>query len=195
MTIRTYVWKQSDLSRAWDQLTDFAKDVAQHINAPVTTAGIADRAITQAKVAPVHTLSVYQPAAQAIANATTTPVQFSMFDYATVGDSLVYDPQAFRVSVRRAGLYRITLRVGIQAAAAAAGRIAAIVQRNGVDVDEASAGAVLTSPIIVQCTGLHVLAQGDMITGCARQTTTAAQALLTTASQRSRMQIDYVGGL
>lgn len=195
MSIRTYVWRASDLSRAWDQLTDFARDVAAYVNAPRATDEIADAAITIAKLAPRPMLSVYCATALALVSGTPTPIQFTLRDYEVTSSSMSYDPVAYRVSIGRAGLYRVMLRFGLTAAAVAAGRVAAIIRRNGSDVAEAACTPVVGSTVTPCVSVVLSLAQGDQIQCIALQTTGGAQALLTTASQRAQLQIEYVGDL
>ncbi len=160
-----------------------------------TTDDISDGAVTIDKVASVPALSVYTSAAQAVPAATTTRIDFLLFDFVTGDTSLVFDPVAYRVNVRRTGLYRVTVRAAVTPAAAGGGRVSAIVRRNGAEVAEAGAPALLGVPTVACVTTLLACQAGDFVEGCVLQTTPGAQALMTASGRRAQLQIEYVGGL
>ena len=198
MSIRTYVWKAADISRAWDQLTDFAKDVTTYINQQRVTADIANGAVTSDKLAAVPFLSLMRDAALSIPSggASATLIPMTLMEREAGTQAPGFDVTNGRAVIRRDGLYRVSGLIHCAPTAAPAGsHIECIVQVDGAQATIASAAAVLNTPITVQASKTLQLSVSQAIEIRCYQTTGVGLALSTGADRRPRLQIEYVGGL
>jgi len=198
MSIRTYVWKAADLSRAWDQLTDFAKDVATYINQQRVTADIANGAVTSDKLAPVPFLSLMRDAAFSTptGGAVPTLVPMTLVESATGVEAPVFSATMGGAVVRRAGMYRVSASVHYSATVAPAGStIEVVVFVDGVRQFIGSHASALNAGVTVWASKVIQLNAGQLVDVRSYQNTGAVQALATGSDRRPRLQIEYVGGL
>ena len=199
MTMRTYVWKAADLSRAWDQLTDFAKDVTTYINQQRVTADIADGAVTPAKLTSIPFLSLYRSAAISVPNGgVASVVPMTIQERSSGQDSPAFDATNGRAIVRRDGLYRVSVLVHCTpTAAAAAGSVIAVAANvDGAEAFIGSVSAVLNAGVTVYAEKTIRLLKSQAVELRCYRNTGAAQALTVTPTDRvPRLQIEYVGGL
>ncbi len=197
MTMRTYVWKAADISRAWDQLTDFAKDVTTYINQQRVTADIANAAVTSDKLAPVPFLSLVRDAAFSTptGGAVPTLVPMTLIESATGVEAPAFSATMGGAVVRRAGMYRVSASVYYSVTVAPAGSIIEVlVFVDGVRQFIASAAAV-NAGVTVWASKVIQLNAGQLVDVRSYQNTGAVQALATGSDRRPRLQIEYVGGL
>jgi hypothetical protein len=197
MSIRTYVWKAADLTRAWDQLTDFAKDVTTYINQQRVTADIANAAVTSDKLAAVPFLSLMRDASLSIPSggASATLIPMTLMEREAGMQAPAFDVTNGRAVIRREGLYRVSGSIHCAPAVAPGGsHIECIVQVDGAQAFIASAAAV-NAPITVQASKTLQLSVSQTIELRCYQTTGVGLALSTGADRRPRLQIEYVGGL
>lgn len=199
MSIRTYVWKAADISRAWDQLTDFAKDVTTYINQQRVTADIANGAVTSDKLAAVPFLSLMRDAALSIPSGGASPmlIPMTLMEREAGTQAPGFDVTNGRAVIRREGLYRVCGLIHCAPTAAPAGsHIACAIQVDGAQAFIASAAAVLNASITVQASKTLQLSVSQTIELRCYQDTGVAQALTTASADRTpRLQIEYVGGL
>lgn len=198
MSIRTYVWKAADLTRAWDQLTDFAKDVTTYINQQRVTADIANAAVTSDKLAAVPFLSLMRDAALSIPSggASSTRIPLTLSERAAGSEAPLFDATNGRAIIVRDGLYRVSGLLHCSPTAAPGGAsIEAIVSVDESQVAIGSVAAALNTAVTVYvCKTLRLL-KSQSVELRAYQTTGVALALSTGSDRRPRLQIEYVGGL
>lgn len=198
MSIRTYVWKAADLSRAWDQLTDFAKDVTTYINQQRVTADIANGAVTSDKLAATPTIALMRDAAFSTptGGADATLVPMTLIESATGVEAPAFSATMGGAVVRRAGMYRVSASVYYSATVAPAGSIIEVlVFVDGVRQFMGSHAAALNAGVTVWASKVIQLNAGQLVDVRSYQNTGAVQALATGSDRRPRLQIEYVGGL
>lgn len=198
MSIRTYVWKAADLTRAWDQLTDFAKDVTTYINQQRVTADIANAAVTSDKLASVPFLSLMRDAALSIPSggASATLIPMTLMEREAGMQAPAFDVTNGRAVIRREGLYRVSGSIHCAPAAAPATSIVeCIVHVYGAQAFIGSAAAALNTSVTVYACKTVRLLMGQVVELRCYQDTGAVLALFTSADRRPRLQIEYVGGL
>lgn len=197
MSIRTYVWKAADLTRAWDQLTDFAKDVTTYINQQRVTADIANGAVTSDKLAPVPFLSLVRDAAFSAPNAAATLVPMTILERSAGRSAPLYDGTNGRAIIQLDGLYRVSVCVHCTPTAApppSSLAVGAVV--NGTFAFMGSVPASLNTGISVCAEKTVRLLKDEAVELRFYQDTGVPQALTTASADRTpRLQIEYVGGL
>lgn len=163
----------------------------------VATAKIAAAAVTPAKLASWPAASARRAGgAQSLASGSTTVIDLDNQEFASGGaDAPTVDLANNRITIGRAGIYRVSGQVAVVAPAAptAGASFSANIAVNGTLVAMASTPMVASTAVVVCVTRTLSLAAGDHVDLRAGHVSGSSLNTLTLTHQMPSLQLEYVG--